>query len=91
MEHLNKEVEYPEDFTIYWNWYWELSARKPSGFSGPQPLTYREVSDWSAATGAHIDRDELLLMMNMDTVYRSAAFEELDAQAKRREQLSKND
>lgn len=53
--------------------------------NGPQPLTYQDVETWSRMTGTILLREEVLILMQMDTAFLNAVAEEHEEQRKRAE------
>lgn len=83
--HLNPEVEPPEDGEHLWEWFWHLSGHRHQGMNGPQPLTYQDVETWSRMTGTLLLREEVLILMQMDTAFLNAVADEHEEQRKRAE------
>lgn len=53
--------------------------------NGPQPLTYQDVEIWSRMTGTLLLREEVLILMQMDTAFLNAVADEHEEQRKRAE------
>lgn len=50
-------------------WFWELSAARSYGFSGPNPISFSEIADWAELTGNLIRRDEISIIRKMDVAF----------------------
>ncbi|QFI65794.1 hypothetical protein EKH55_0920 [Sinorhizobium alkalisoli] len=48
--------------------------------SGPQPLTYEEITSWSRLTGEILLREEIAILIDMDDAYLDALAKEREAQ-----------
>jgi hypothetical protein len=83
--HLNPEIEPPEDGEHLWEWFWHLSGHRHQGMNGPQPLTYQDLETWSRMTGTLLLREELSILMQMDTAFLNAVADEHEEQRKRAE------
>ncbi|WP_011580569.1 MULTISPECIES: phage tail assembly chaperone [Chelativorans] len=80
MEHLNPEFTVAEHWAHLWEWFWELSAARSQGFSGPNPISYSEIADWAELTGNLIRRVEIAIIRKMDAAFLSAnAVEQAEA------------
>lgn len=84
--HLTPDVEPPEDGEHIWDWFWHLSGHRHQGMNGPQPLTYQDVDLWSRMTGTKVLREEIAILMRMDTAYLNAVAECNEEQRKRAEE-----
>lgn len=77
----------PEVAYRAWQWFFELCARRCSGFDSLQPLQYTEIAAWLALSGRLITHLELHLILAMDSAWLVAVAEEKEA---KRERDSKN-
>lgn len=82
---LVREADPPEEGAHIWEWFWHLSSRRQQGFNGPQPMTYAEISAWSAGTGERLLREELAILIRMDARYLSALVDQREEQRKANE------
>lgn len=69
-------MEVEEHWAHLWEWFWQLSAVRGQGFSGPEPITFSEIASWTALTGEIVRREEVRVLLAMDAAYRGAAAEE---------------
>jgi hypothetical protein len=81
--HLSPDIDPPEDGAHLWGWFWHLSGHRHQGMNGPQPLTYPDVDIWSRMTGTEVLREEIAILMRMDTAYLNAVAEASEEQRKR--------
>lgn len=78
----NPEINIPEYAFYLWNAYWELcSVRRDN----ETPINYRDIMDWTCATGGLISSREYAIIMQMDAAYRTAIAEEIRANTQRME------
>ncbi|MRX33223.1 hypothetical protein H5P29_13630 [Aminobacter sp. MDW-2] len=64
------------DFEYLLEWFWDISAGRSHGFSGPNPLSMTEIANWSALSGTVIRREEIAILRAMDAAYLSSAANE---------------
>jgi hypothetical protein len=74
------EVRIPDQAGHVWSWFWELSARRRSG---PESLTYGEISNWTRITCRDVLPVEVSMLMAMDDAYLRAVREEQQAARER--------
>jgi len=55
-----------------WHWFVELSQGRQEGLSGPQALTWREMSEWASLTKSAPRCEEWRVLRAMDVAYLSA-------------------
>lgn len=53
-------------------WFWDLSAARQSGFSGPNPLSLTDIANWSLLSGEIVTSDEVAIIRAMDAAYLTA-------------------
>ncbi|TAA11303.1 hypothetical protein EA658_16715 [Pseudoxanthomonas winnipegensis] len=63
-----------------WRWFWDLSARRRSG---PEALSYAEISAWRAFGNKRIEPEEVETLVAMDDAYLRAVREEQAAARER--------
>jgi hypothetical protein len=51
-----------------WSIFADLSAARAEGMSGPQPIGWRDIADWSELTGHRLARWELEAIRHLDGV-----------------------
>jgi hypothetical protein len=67
----------PPDVESYLlDWFWELSAVRSAGFSGPNAISYSEISSWIALTGNGVSPDDVAALRAMDAAYLNAVAKE---------------
>lgn len=80
--HPDLDPPQPADETLYLlDWWRELDEARPAGVSGPQPLSFSELSSWAALTRRSPTADEVLTLRAIDRAYLAMCEEEA---AKRR-------
>jgi hypothetical protein len=62
----------PEVESYLLDWFWELSAVRSAGFSGPNAISYSEISSWIALTGNPVSGDDVAALRAMDLAYLGA-------------------
>lgn len=77
---LIQDPDIPEDGEVLWVSFWALNRRRQQGMSGPQPLSYFEISSWSRLTGEILLREEIAILTDMDDDYLDALAKEREAQ-----------
>jgi hypothetical protein len=82
-------VESPEppalpDAVIHvWEWWWQLNARRSSGFESLPPLSYSEIHHWSTLTRTQILPIEISIIVKLDDAYLRAIATERSEQRDR--------
>ncbi|WP_425547693.1 phage tail assembly chaperone [Aminobacter niigataensis] len=71
------------DFEYLLEWFWDISAGRSHGFSGPNPLSMTEIANWSALSGTVIRREEISILRAMDGAFMSAIAKEQSEAAER--------
>lgn len=72
--------EIGDHFAHIVDWFWDLSAARQSGFSGPNPLSLTDIANWSALSGELVTPDEVSIIRAMDAAYLAAvAIEQREA------------
>lgn len=56
-------------------WFYQLSARRRPGFSGPSALNFSDIKAWSELTGTLTRPDEIEAILAMDSAYLEAVSE----------------
>ena len=54
-----------------WDWFLELSEARGEAFSGPAPITYRDLWAWREMTGAAPRPVECRLILLVDAAWRA--------------------
>lgn len=52
-----------------WDVFWELRNSSPSGFSGPERLTFLEMDAWQRLRGHKLDNLTIDILLKMDSAY----------------------
>lgn len=68
--------EVPECVQHVWNWFAQLARQRQGGFSGPEPITWRDIAAWRDLTGTLITDTEVEMLVAMDAAYRDQANKE---------------
>ena len=55
-----------------WHWFVELSQGRQEGFSGPQALSWRDMSEWASLTNSVPRNSEWRTLRAMDAAFLSA-------------------
>lgn len=79
----NPDIEPPDGAEHILDWFWDLSAARSHGFSGPNPLSLSDIANWSRLTGEIVTREEVGILRQIDAAYVAAVAEEQAAQAER--------
>src|SRR5690606_2203996 len=66
-----------------WDWFWEVDRFRAPSEHGVNPLTLRDVNDWSRLTGMPVSLDEARAILALDDHYRPALLAEFRAIAER--------
>jgi len=66
---LDEEPEIPYCLQHVWDWFWELNSGRPSGFNGPEPLTYSEIQSWKNVKEILVRDFEIDIIKYLDTLY----------------------
>lgn len=83
------EADFPPAVDHVWEWFWDLSSRRMSGESGPQPITYTEIESFKRATGILVTSEEVRMLVQMDAAYRSESRKEIAAMRETRREAPK--
>jgi len=62
------DFEIPLEGDHLWNWFWELSNRRPSGF-GPSLIPYSEYESWLRVRKPLIHDWEIEILTKMDQAF----------------------
>lgn len=76
--------EVPEIVNHVWEWWWQLNARRSSGFDSISPITYSEIYHWLVLTRTQIMPAEIEIIIKLDDAYLLAVSTE------RKEQRDRN-
>jgi len=59
----------PIQLSHLWNIFCELHRGRPSGFNGPEPITYRQILDWKEVTEGILSHRDVATILKLDKVY----------------------
>jgi len=76
----------PDAVIHVWEWWWQLSARRSSGYDSISPLSYSEIYYWSALTRTQISPIEIDIIVKLDDAYIRAVATERREQRDREKQ-----
>jgi hypothetical protein len=62
------EFEIPIEGEHIWNWFWQLSNRRPQGF-GVSPITFGEIKSWLEVRKPLIHDFEIEILTKMDEAF----------------------
>ncbi len=79
------EAEFPDVVSHVWNWFWSISNRRSGSDSGPQPLSFTEISAWAMGMRIYINPEEIDMLTQMDNAFMSANADELRGVRARKE------
>ena len=72
-----KDLEPPTDLPSVlagvWSAFCDLSNCRSQGFSGPNPISYRDIKDYIELTETAISPREVTILRELDKVYMGAA------------------
>ncbi|WP_425510206.1 phage tail assembly chaperone [Xanthobacter tagetidis] len=83
-------MEPPEGAAHILGWFLDLSERRAQGYSGPNPISFAEISAWCALTGERPSREEVAIILKMDAAFLKAVAEERDEQMARQKEKANN-
>jgi hypothetical protein len=63
------ECYIPKEAVHIWNWFLDLHAARTSNGFGSNPITFAEISAWSALTGARPSEFEVGAIRRLDVLY----------------------
>ena len=66
-----EEPEIPEFGRYLWEWFVELHSGRSAGMAGPDPISWRDIADWSALTGIKVLPWEVRAIRAMDNGFLS--------------------
>lgn len=68
-QELISPVEFPVLLLHVWSAFIALSNSRTPGFSGANPITYRDILDWKALTHNVLSPRDVQAIMELDGVY----------------------
>ncbi|KAF1016176.1 MAG: hypothetical protein GAK31_01665 [Stenotrophomonas maltophilia] len=77
------QLQIPDAASHVWEWFWQLSGRR---HSGPEPLTFADVGQWSRLLLIDLLPEEVEMLMAMDDQYLRAVREDQAAARERAQQ-----
>lgn len=80
------EPEVPECAAHVLGWFFDLSNRRASAFSGAGPITFADIGAWRDLTGTIVEPFEVRMILDMDSAFRSAVNEAHSKAAKANEE-----
>lgn len=63
------EVEFPDEGSVLWEWFWDIRSSQSSGFNGVMRVSNGELVDWIQITGNVLRREEVSILRTMDVRY----------------------
>lgn len=73
LKDLDNPCEFPELLAEVWSAFCELNNCRSQGFSGPNPIGYKDIKDYKELTNSHLGPREINLLVQLDRVYMRAA------------------
>jgi hypothetical protein len=61
--------EFPVELEYLWDYFLELSATRPQGYSGPLSITYQEIAAWKDLTGKIVTPMDVEVIKRLDQTY----------------------
>jgi hypothetical protein len=86
----NPVIEPPEGAEHLLEWFMSLSERRSYGYSGPNPISFMDISAWCSLTGERPSREEVAAILKMDSAFLRASGEERDAQMARMKEAARH-
>jgi hypothetical protein len=65
--------EFPNLLANVWSAFCDLSNTRSQGFSGPNPISYRDIKDYKELTDTPLSPKEVKLLVSLDAVYMRTA------------------
>ena len=69
LKELEPPTEFPDLLANVWFAFCALSNTRSQGFSGPNPISYRDIKDYKELTDTPISSREVKLLVDLDSVY----------------------
>jgi len=66
---LDPPVDFPNLLIHVWNAFISLSGTRQAGFSGPGPISYRDIKDWMDLTKNRLSPRDVELVVDLDKIY----------------------
>jgi hypothetical protein len=73
LKELEAPTEFPEVLASVWFAFISLSNCRSQGFSGPNPISYRDIKDYIELTESPLSPREVNLLRELDGVYMRTA------------------
>jgi len=73
LKELETPTEFPNVLANVWSAFCALSNCRSQGFSGPNPISYRDIKDYKELTESPISPKEVNLIRELDGVYMRTA------------------
>jgi hypothetical protein len=73
LKELEDPCEFPDLLVNVWSAFCDLSNCRTQGFSGPNPISYRDIKDYMELTDTTLSSREVKLLIKLDGVYMRAA------------------
>jgi len=67
-----QHIDCPPEYDYLLDWFRSLSAARAEGFSGPCPISFRDIEAWASLTGEILLREEVAILRQMDAAYLDA-------------------
>ena len=75
LKELESPTEFPNLLVNVWTAFCDLSNARTQGFSGPNPIGYRDIKDYKELTDTPMTPREVQALRELDTVYMRATHE----------------
>lgn len=66
---LMNPTEFPRILSHVWTYFCQLSNARTNGFSGPNPITYQEISAWKELTQSVLSPRDIECIKALDETY----------------------
>jgi len=73
LKELEPPTEFPDILVHIWSAFTALSNCRSQGFSGPNPISYRDIKDYIELTESPLSPREVNLLRELDGVYTRTA------------------
>jgi hypothetical protein len=73
LKELEPPTEFPNILANVWSAFIALNNCRSQGFSGPNPISYRDIKDYKELTESPISPKEVNLIRELDGVYMRTA------------------
>ena len=78
VEQANADAIFPDVASHLWTVFTEIHDGRTYGMSGPNPLSYNDISSWCKLSGIDLQYWEVQIIKSLDSVYIKTMNEEAD-------------